>query len=169
MNVLTIQVQDEVDDRAARVLEALGDIGKLPRFMDAIIERRDLWTVLCWLEDDLLAFQSRNRWCGATDDWLLTVGLSRHLIEDVPEYTGYGKVQAWLVYEEEWVLTVVPPDVRQHEGTADILVWDGATFCEEFGAVPIASVHFADDSGMKLNRAMRANDLEAIFKLEVGA
>lgn len=155
MHVLTIQVQDEVDDRAAEVLAALTDIGKLDGFMAAIVEGRDLWTVLCWLEEDLLRFAGRNPWCGALDGWRLVVGTCPYLLEDVPEYTGYGVVGAWLLYEGDWVMTIVPPEVRQREETADVLVWDAGYFEEMYGAIPLASVVFAEDSGMRLNAAMR--------------
>lgn len=162
--VLTIHVQDDVDDRAARILAALGHIGKLPRFMDAIVERRDMWTVLCWLEDDLLAFSGRNRWCGALDGWQLVVGSSPALLENVPEYTGYGEVQAWLVFENRWVLTVIPADIRQHEDTDDVLVWDYDEFIDKCEAIPIATVALADDSAIHLNRKMREfSKLEAML------
>jgi len=155
MDVLTIHVQDETDERAACVLAGLADMRKLSGFLDAIFEKRDLWTVICRLEDDLLAFNDKNRYCGALDDWKFVVGHCPFLLENVPEYLGYGDdLQAWLVFEDEWVLTVIPPDIRQGENTDDVLVWDLDSFMEH-DALPLASTAFADDSGIKFNRAMR--------------
>lgn len=155
MNVLTLHIEDDCDDRAAQVLAALGDWGKLPRFVDAIIEGRDMWTTICWLEEDLLAFHGKNRWCSALDGWQIVVGSSPHLLEDVPGYLEYGPLQAWLVFEDKWVLTIVPAEYRQQEDTDDVQVWDIDTFTEKCEAIPVASVAFADDSAIHLNRKMR--------------
>jgi hypothetical protein len=164
VNVLTINVQEDVDTRAAEVLASLADIGLLPRFMHDIVERSPMLTVLCALEDDLLAFSARNRWSGSLDGWELVVGLSPFLLEAVPSYTGYGDVDAWLVYEGEWVLTIVPPDIRQKKNTDDVLVWAAETFYAQ--SVPLASVAFADDSAIHLNRQMRQlSSLEAAFRV----
>jgi hypothetical protein len=47
MDVVTINIQGEdLNDRPARLLGALIDMGKLPRFVDAIVEKRDTWTTL---------------------------------------------------------------------------------------------------------------------------
>ncbi len=165
-DILTVNVQEDTDDRAAQVLGALNDIGRLPQFMHHIVERSPMWMVLCALEDDLLAFHGKNRWCGSLDGWELVVGTSPFILEDVPEYTGYGAVQAWLVYEGEWVLTINPSFIRQQEDTDDVLVWDAVGFYEQ--SIALAKVNFADDSAIHLNQAMRKtmreiDELEAAF------
>jgi hypothetical protein len=165
-DILTINVQEDTDDRAAQVLGALNDIGRLPQFMHHVVSRSPSWLVLCALEEDLLAFHGKNRWCGSLDGWELVVGTSPFILEDVPEYTGYGPVQAWLLYEGEWVLTINPSFIRQQEDTDDILVWDAACFYEQ--SISLAKVHLADDSAIHLNRAMHKtmreiDELEAAF------
>ena len=168
MDVVTINIQGEdLNDRPARLLGALIDMGKLPRFVDAIVERRDTWTALCWLEEDMLQFQTRNRWCGATDGWKLAVGHCAEL-DDVPSYTGYGNVQAWLLYDDGnsvWAVTIRPAEYRQQEDTHDVVVWSAEEFDEHCEAVLTTAVDFADDSGMMLNLAMREiRDLERMFE-----
>jgi hypothetical protein len=168
-DTLTINVQEDIDDRAAQVLKALNDINLLPEFMHHIVSFSPSWMVLCALEADLLAFHGRNRWCGSLDGWELVVGTSPFILEDVPEYTGYGQVQAWLVYEGEWVLTINPSFIRQQKNTDDVLVWDAACFYEQ--SISLARVHLADDSAIHLNRAMHQtmreiDELEAAFGAE---
>ena len=158
MDVVTISVQgpEDTNDYPARLLGALIDQGRLPRFVDAIIEKRDTWTTLCWLEEDMLQFESRNRWCGATDGWRIAVGHCPEL-DDVPAYTGYG-MQAWLLYETEdclWAVTIRPAETRQLEEADDVVIWSHEEFIDHYNAVPVASVAFADDSGLRLNKAMR--------------
>ena len=166
MNVLTIglRIEDE-DDRAARVLGGLADLGKLPRFMQCIEECRDTWTVLHFLQEDMLAFAAVNPWCGATDGWALVLGHCAEL-EDLPQYTVpyWGQVQAWLVYQSTWAVTVQPADLRGGPDQDDLLVWDLGDFEEHCAATPITGCVFCEEFGIYLNRAMREyRQLEALL------
>lgn len=168
IDVLTFSVGCD-DEQAKDVLAALAEARKLPRFVDAIVERRDTWTTLCWLEEDLLAFARKNRWGGAVDDWALVVGRCPFL-EDVPSYTGYGKrtwpMQAWLEYAGQWVVAIQRPELRQREDQADVGVRDAEDFYADHSVTRIAGVAFADDSGIHLNRALRAvRDLESNYAM----
>ena len=153
MRVLTVEVRSE-DKRAASVLCTLFDAGKLPLFGDAIVNKRDAWTTFCRLEDDLLAFASRNRWCAALEDWKLVLGHCPYM-DDVPEYTGYGHMQAWLEYGDRWAVTIQQMDLRQREDQPDVIVWDTEEFEDHTGASRYVAVAFADDSAIHLNRAVR--------------
>jgi hypothetical protein len=165
MNIVTYAIQGEADDRAARVLAGLSENNHLPHFVDAIVERRDVWTVLCWLEDDLLALARRNRWCAAPEDWTLVVGRCADL-DDIPAHTGYGDLQAWLEYGPDSVITICPADSRQQEDADDVLVWTSDEFAEHCNPTRILGVGFADDSGKRLNRALRQiRELEDLLTL----
>jgi hypothetical protein len=165
-DVVTISVQGDAGDRPKRLLDALIEGGKLRRFCDAIVERRDLWTTLCWLEDDMLQFEASNRSSCATDGWKIAVGHCSEL-EDVPAYCGWGELQAWLLYDDGsrvWAVTIRPAEYRQLEDVPDVLVWDAAEFDERCDAAVAMAVPFADDSGMRLNKAMRElRELESLL------
>lgn len=165
MDVVTFTVQGDADDRPARVLAGLSEINRLPRFVDAIVEKRDVWTVLCWLEEDLLAFARRNRSSAAIDDWTLVLGRCADL-DDIPEHAGYGDLQAWIEFGKDFVVTICPANSRQQEDADDVLVWTADEFAEHCNATRIVGVGFAEDSGKRLNRAMREiRELDELFDL----
>jgi len=167
MNILTVCLNTTEDsDRLTRLGQALGNLSRLSAFMQCIEERRDTWTVLNFMLDDMLAYRYWDRAQGDIGDWTLVLGYCPDL-EDLPEYTisAWGQVQAWVVYRDEWAITVQPADLRGGPDQCDLLVWHVDDFTEHCRAVPIVACTFGDDIGMRLNKAMREyRALEAMFE-----
>jgi hypothetical protein len=160
-DVINVELRsEEGEPMPLRILVALAEIGKLPHYVDAILEGRGAWHTMCLLEDDLLAFESRNRWCGAIGGWQFIIGHCAEL-EDVPSYNPWGHVQAWLE-NWGWVFTF---NTRDGQDGRDVTVWPRDEFYDHTEAVPIASADFADDSAIVLNRAMREiRELESLLE-----
>jgi len=167
--VIETHAESAATERTAALLAALLDSGKVPRFQDEVEWRGLAWHAICGLEDDLLDFQRKNRWCGSTDGWY-TVGGKALLNEGapvqvtvptVPQYTGWGDVQAWLQYED--TVVVVEPGYGLH-------LFDLPTFEATYTGDIITGAAFADDSGMALNAAFRwrSDDEAALYELLSG-
>jgi len=167
-NPINIEIRGEASgERAAGLLSALIDCGKLPSFVDALLNRHNAYHDICMMEDDVMAFEHRNRWCGAADGWMIVVGrcsFPEPHLENVPTYTGWGGalgVQAWLQYEDSFV-TIGTAGRGPDE--ADVLVWDPDEFVASHGAEVFVRAAFADNSAMVLNRSFRAiAELEVSF------
>jgi hypothetical protein len=164
-NPITIEVRGEkASDFSAELVSALIDARKLPGFVDALLNHHNAYHAICMMEDDALAFEHANRWCGAADGWTIVVGrctFPEGHLENVPEYVGWGEVQAWLEYGGH-VLTVGVE--HRTPGEPDILVWDREEFVAGHGADTFVRAVFADDSAMALNHSFRAIDgLEGAF------
>jgi hypothetical protein len=129
----------------AELVKALADIGRLDRFTIMVADAYPVWHCICVFEDELLAFQHRNPYCGMTDGWRIEVGYADGL-QDVPRYVGWGPVQAWLRYED--AACVVEPGYG-------LVCWDVREFYPKRNVVPIASTAVADDSAIHLNRMFR--------------
>jgi len=156
-------------ERTAELLAALTDIGKVPHLADEVDYRGLAWHAICGLEDDLLDFQRKNRWCGSTDGWYIVIGKAllcagapvQVSIPSVPQYVGWGDVQAWLQHDNAAV--VVEPGYGVH-------VFDLPTFEASYSGDIIAGAAFADDSAIALNAAFRwrSDDEAALYELLSG-
>ena len=155
--MLTISVAG--DDTAARILSALANSRKLPRFSSAIENGDEPWMCYCALEEDMLAFERKNRWCGAVDGWRFVVGTSDRAAS-VPLWLGYGIAEAWLEYEPSGSVVVVKAADERED--ADVVVREA----DELDFAPLATAAFADDSAIHLNRAVKeVRALEGAWEL----
>jgi hypothetical protein len=126
------------DSRAAELVKALIDTGKLPHFAQAVEDGWPAWEAICQFESDLLAFNRKNRWCGCVDGWSICVGRS-DTAEAVPEYVGWGEVQAWLRHGD--VMVVIEPE--------------RVLFLDDFDGSETAYSPLADWSGLRLNLLLK--------------
>jgi len=135
--VIEVHGEDEATEYAAQLLAAMVDIGKLPHFCDEVERRGLAWHAICAFEDDLLAFEKKNRWCGSTEGWYIVIGLlaAPEGAPNVPNVPDWGKVKAWLEYNG--VFITVEPGYGVH-------VWDGETFEETFEPEVFVRAAFAD-------------------------
>lgn len=133
-----------------RQLCELGDKGKLGTTLHRIEGRSSSWDRLCALEEDLIRASHTD--CREYDGWLLVAG--ECMIDDVA---------GWLECDG-WVFVFVPP-VYQDEHEVDVLVIEHEDFDGTFCPTVTACVSLGDDSGMRLNRALRDNAiLEAALR-----
>ena len=142
---MIVEARGPSTEPTAELVKALVDIGKLERFAAMVEDGHCAWHCICMLEEDLLAFAHRNRWCGSVEGWRTVVGSGTD-IQPVPEYVGWGHAQAWLEHYE--VSCVVEPGYGLVCRTLD-------DFVAHHRTIPWASAPFCDESGIILNRAMR--------------
>lgn len=170
--VIEVHGEDEATEYAAQLLAAMVDIGKLPQFVDEVEHRPSSekgrsvasWHAICRLEDDMLAFQQKNRWCGLVDGWAIVIGYAEtpegsRPIPTVPEYTGWGPVQAWL--ECNGAPVTIDPGYGVHVWDKEFFEYD--TQCDVFTTVP-----FSDDSGILLNAAFRMSKEDEEWLRDLG-
>jgi hypothetical protein len=161
---LTIEMKTPDEPHPAALLSALVEIGKLPNFVGAMADGVKPWDALCLLEADMLAFESKNRWCGATDGWRIVVGSCPFLPDD-PDYNDWGQVSSWVAYGD-YVMTIVPGgscdedecscgDGCVEECGGKVVLWDAEEFYVGQEATVRAHTAFADDSAIPLNRILK--------------
>jgi hypothetical protein len=133
--------------RPAVLLKGLIESGKLSSFVNSLDNSDSSWHALCQLEEDVLSFERRNRWCGSADGWNIVVGRC-DVLPQVPSYNDWGNVAAWAAYDD-FVVVIDPTGER-------VLVWDAEDFYTSNEASVRASSPFADDSAMRLNPILKA-------------
>lgn len=170
--IIELHSDSEEAEYTAQLLAALVDIGKLPQFVDEVEHgptREDwrnvaAWHAICRLEDDMLAFQQRNRWCGMVDGWEIVIGHADapedHPIPMVPEYVGWGPVQAWVEYNSGAVVTIDPG--------YGVHVWDKEFFEHETQCDVFTRAPFSGDSGILLNAAFRMTNEDKDWLHDIG-
>lgn len=169
---MILETHGQATEGTAELISAYVDSGHADNFAAKLHDGHVSWHCICLLEEDLLNWSSRNRWCAAVDDWLMAVGYAEDCkdehgrvllaIEYVPRYVGWGKVKAWLVHESTAV--VIEPGVGVH-------LFDHDDFDESFHATPLVVCGFRDDSAMLMNAAFKEMNGEAariIETLEAG-
>lgn len=132
-------INDYAGSGTAELLKALLDCGKLRRFAQEVEDGGPVWHAICFFEEDMLAFERANRWCGVSDGWSICVGYSE-VADDVPTYVAnrWGPCQAWLAYGDD-VVTV--------EKRAGLTVRN----CADFSGTVRADAPLDETSGMRLN------------------
>jgi hypothetical protein len=135
--------EEGTDSRPVDIVKALIETGRLPRFAQATADGWPVWHTICQLEDDLLAFNRKNRWCGMLDGWTICLGHSDEDAADLPVYqqAEWGALQCWLRYED----TVVLPG----DGAVRFVAED------EFDGSLTAHSPLADYSGIRLNLLLK--------------
>ena len=149
---MVLETHGQETERTAELISAYVDFGHLDNFAHKVHEGHPFWHCICLMEDDLLRWSQRNRWCAGADDWLMAVGYAQDCvdergrtllaIEDVPKYVGWGAVKAWLVHESTAV--VIQPGVGLHLFSAE-------DFDASFRAQPLVVCAFRDDSAILMN------------------
>lgn len=135
------------DVEPAVYLKSLICSGKLPKFMQRMDDSFSAWETMCALEEDILEVERRNRFCSPPKRFHWEVGRC-DTIQQVPKFLGWGRVGAWLVYDE-YVIMVDPP------GRA-IVIWYDEDFYEKKEATIRGSFPFSDDSAIQMNRVLKA-------------
>jgi hypothetical protein len=138
----------EEETRAVRLLQGLIEAQKLREFSGAMDSSTTPWDAICMFEEDLLRFQRKNRWCGVLDEgWAIEVGRCP-LLPQVPSYTEWGKVAAW-IRVDEFVLVIDPP-------SRCIEVWYDMDFYDNYEATIRCTAPFAEDSAILMNKILKA-------------
>ena len=128
----------------------LGDRGKLGTTLHRVEGRSSSWDRLCALEEDMLKASHPDN--DETTGWYLAVGESWKL----------DGVIGWLEHGD-WIFVFATPEY-QDEHETDVLVVPRDDWESTFMPETKACVALGDDSGMRLNRALReVAELEAAY------
>jgi len=140
--IVTTFEEDEIPPEIWDIIE-VADAGKLCKTM--FRPASDAWERLCALEEDLLRVSDRSEKYDFSN-WYFVCG----------EAVNLDGVRGWLENDELIVVTL-PKDQEE-----DILIMRANEFETLFTAFSRARVPIADDSGLKLNRALK--EVEALEK-----
>jgi len=137
-------------------LVSLGERGKLGRTLHAFEGQSSSWDRLCALEADMLQASTPHN--PEHEGWLIVAG----------ECVLLDDVAGWLECDD-WVFVACPPGY-QAEHETDWLVLPYDEFAAEFVPYARARAPLGEDSGLRLNRALReVADMEAAYVGEGGA